>query len=278
MIKIIRYDLKAGFRTVYNKILMYIGVIVLINVIGSHSINQFAETGGLTPDVLDYICFVVGGPRYIPKGMIDMYQIPVLWLIIQVMIAYTVGYYAITDLNSYGQQVLLRSVSRRKWWISKIIWNMLTVIFMYVLLFLITIGTAFVSGAKWEWILTEPIAQNVCNITMLSGTNREIVMILMIMPVLVTAVLSLLQVTVALIVSPIIGFIVSQSIVFLATIYDLKWLISNYAMLSHNKLTCMSEIDCKEGILLCFIFYIIALMAGTGYFTHCNILPKNREV
>lgn len=278
MVKLIKYDLKAGLMNVYNKFFVYIGLIVLINVVGSNSIHNISKTKNIKPDIMDYICFVVGGPKHIPKGMLEIYVIPVLWIIIQVMIAYIVGYYAITDLNRYGQQILLRSVSRVKWWVSKIIWNVLMVFMMYAFLYFATFTTACLSGVKCEWILTEDIVREACNIDMLNGNQREILVILMVMPVLVSMTLSVFQMTIALIFSPIIGFISSQSIVFLSTIYEFKWLISNYAMLSHNRITCSSNIDYKEGLIICLVVFVISLVVGMVYFSNCNILPKNQEV
>lgn len=279
MIKLLKYDFKIGFSSILYKLLVFIGLVILINIIGNQSILSVAELEEVKPDVLDYLCFIVGGPKHIPEGMLDLYVIPVLWLIIQVMIAYNIGYYAVTDLHKYGQQVLLRSDTRARWWISKVIWNAVTVLFMYGVLYGATLLTAYLSGAKWEWVLTESIAYRLCNISQdISAYPNEVRLILLVMPVVVTLTLSVAQMTLALIFSPIIGFIGSQSIVFLATIYEFRWLISNYAMLTHNKIACGSNIVYKEGIIICVGVYVVSLMVGMLYFSNCNILPKNQEI
>lgn len=63
----------------------------------------------------------------------------------------------------------------------------------------------------------------------------------------------------------------------IATIYDFKWLISNYGMLSHNKITCMSQIDYKEGIIFALVLYVLSIIIGMIYFMRCNILLKEKE-
>lgn len=278
MRKIVKYDLKVGFNEVLWKIIIYVVIVALINIIGSNAIHNTASMYHVEPDVLDYVCFVIGGPRYIPSEMLSIYVIPVLWLIIQVMIAYTVGYYAITDLDRYGQQIVLRSSSRAKWWVGKVLWNVIMVSFMYFILYVVTFITAFTTGAKFDWLLTKDIVCNVCNLDMITGNKNEILVILFLMPVLVSITLCIIQMVCGLIFSPIIGFIASQSIVFLSTLYDFKWLISNYAMLSHNKVTCMSDIDYKEGFVLCLILFVAAVAGGMFYFMNCDILPKNQEI
>ncbi len=278
MRRLMNYDLKLGISSNIKKLLLFVVLVTAYNIVGSHSIAGYAELNNLKPDVLDYFCYVLGGPRFIPEGMIEMYQIPVMWLMLQIMIAYTIGYYAVTDLHRYGQQVLLRSTSRTKWWLSKVIWNLITVLIMYSIVFGITLLSAYVSGASFEWKLTDDIAMEVCNINMIPEDVSIILIFIFVMPVIVSVTLSIMQMVIALITSPIIGFIVTQSIAFLATIYTNKIFISNYAMLSHSKYTCFSNIDYHHGLIICGVLMIVSVTAGSIYFMHCNILPKSRAV
>ena len=273
--KLIIYDIKMGFK---NNIIKLIGMVIVCLIIVFIGRSAISKNYGGQATVLDYICFMVGGPKYIPENMLSMYVIPVLWLLIQVMIAYIVGYYAVTDLNTYGQQILIRSNSRTKWWISKCIWNISTVIFLYIIIYGITFIVAVISGAKMKMTLTQEIVTSVCNIDMLAGTDKEYIIILLCMPILISGSISIVQMVIALITSPIIGFIISQSIVFFSTIYSRKFLISNYAMLSHNKITCMSTISYKEGIGIGVMVLIVGIIGGGYYFYRCNILPKAQDI
>lgn len=278
MHKLFWYDLRIGMKSNMVKLIAYISIVIGICIIGCNTIHNSSEFYNVTPDVLDYICFILGGPRYIPEGMIEIYTIPVLWLIIPVMIGYIIGYYAMTDLHKYGQQVLLRSASRTRWWLSKCIWCGLMVVISYAIIYVFTILTAFISGATFNWKLTDEIAVNACNVSYIGGTDNEVRIILLLMPVIVSLALSILQILLGLVFSPIIGFMLTQSIVFLATIYHKSFLIANYAMLSHNRLTCDSNIDYIEGIYVCAGVYIISLILGILYFRGYNILPKNHEI
>lgn len=251
---------------------------IIYNIIGYHEINTFASNCKINPDIMDYYCYVLGGPRFIPKGMLEIYQIPVMWLMIQIIIAYIVGYYAVTDLNKYGQQVLLRSTSRLKWWVSKIIWNMITVMLMYAIIFAITFITGYLSGAERKWKLTNDISVGVCNLNFVPQKRNMVFIFLFLMPVIISLALSIFQMVIALVTSPIIGFIASQSITFLGTIYTTKVIISNYAMLSHSRYTCYSEIEFLDGIIIGLGLLVISVIVGSIYFSYCDILPKSKEV
>ena len=278
MRKLIKYDLKSGWYNTYYKFGIFAVIITIINIIGVNSIKMVVEDYGTTADILDYICFVVGGPKYIPEGMVNRYIIPVLWLLIQVGISYTIGYYAVADLHTYGQQILLRSPSRTRWWISKVVWNFVTVCALYTILYGITFLSGVLAGCEWKWKLTPQIATNLCNIDIVSGSRYEHIIILLIMPVITSIALSMIQMVVALLSSPMIGFIVAQSVVIISTIYAEKWFISNYAMLSHNKITCPSQIDYREGIIINVFVYVACFTIGIHYFRKCDILQKKEEI
>lgn len=278
MLRLISYDMKCGFNSNIKKIIFFVVLIITYNFIGQHEISEFSSNYGIKPDILDYYCYVLGGPKFIPENMLKIYQIPVMWLMIQIMIAYVVGYYAITDLHRYGQHVLLRSSSRLKWLGSKIIWNMFTVILMYLIVFGITFLNGYISGAEFKWKLTEEICVGVCNLNFIPDSRNVVYIFLFVMPLIISLAISVLQMVIALITSPIIGFVVSQSITFLGTIYTTKAIISNYAMLSHSKYTCYSDIEYFEGIVIGFMVIVISILVGGVYFNHCDILPKNKDV
>ncbi len=268
LFKLIVYDIKSELRESKVKIAVFTIICVFICIL------CLRQMDGKSATVLDYICFMVGGPKYIPAGMLEMYNFPILWLSIQVMIAYTAGYYAVTDLHTFGQQILIRSGKRKKWWISKCICNLTTVTAMYAILYGLTVFTAFLSGASFSIELTPEIATTVCNLDMFESTTGEVLIILLFMPLLVSCAISMAQIVIAFITSPIIAFLASQSIVFLSTIYEYKFLILNYSMLSHNQITCMSDIKCNEGIVICFVVWLVSLVMGMIYFDKCNIIPK----
>ena len=275
-IKLIKYDIKMGSISNAVKIAIFEILCIGICLIGRNVMSEY-EGQNVGVSIGDYVCFVLGGPKHIINGDLTTYTIPVLWLIIQVMIAYISGYYTVRDLHTYGQQILDSVRTRSKWWISKCIWNVVMVISMYLMIYATIVLVALLSGAKTSMQLTTEIVMSACNINMRNGTFFEEMIILLVMPMVASIALSMLQTTVALMTSPIIGFIFSQSIVFLSTIFEYKFLISNYGMLSHNKVSCGSNIVYSEGVIICLAVFVISYMIGYLYFSRCNILSKGQE-
>ena len=274
--RLIQYDIRNGFKSNYVKIIIFMLIICIINLIGANEIHNCEKMYSVDATLMDYICHIVGGPAYIPEDMFELYSIPVLLMIQNAMIAYIVGYYAATDLERYGIQVLTRCGSRKKWWFSKCVWNGITVIVLYVCIYVITAVIAIVCGGNLSYRLTPEIVTNACSINCLNGDSWEYIICLILMPVIVSLTLSMLQMTISLISSPVIGFLIIESILLLSTMFTDSLLFPNYGMLSHNRITCGSDIVMADGIIICGLIYIASMVGGLIYFSKTDIVGKNK--
>ena len=61
-----------------------------------------------------------------------MFTMPVIWMVIQLYLAYIIGGYPLNDMNKYGINLLVRTKSRTKWWMGKVIWGVLITVVAYV--------------------------------------------------------------------------------------------------------------------------------------------------
>lgn len=86
-----------------------------------------------------------------------LFNPPVEWLIIQFVIAFATGSYAMEDLNTYGRQILLRSRTRLRWWISKCLWATLTAVFCYIVLYATVAIGSFISGDSLSPMVNEQL-------------------------------------------------------------------------------------------------------------------------
>lgn len=271
---IIRYDIISGFRNNLGKIVVFFIMIVGISMINTGNIKEVESLYNINATIVDYFLVFMSGPKYISEGALDMYQIPVLWLLPQIMISYIAGYYAMTNIDKEGLQALVRANTRRKWWISKCIWNGTMVTFLYFLMYGVIIVNASINGADMRCAYNMEILNELCDIFYINGTNTEILLMLLFMPLLVSLTINILQMTIALIFSPIIGFIFSQSIVFLSTIITNKWLISNLGMLSRSKIVGVSDITIKTGIIICIGVYVLFVVVGYEYFKRYDVVVR----
>ena len=65
---------------------------------------------------------------------------------IQLYLAVVVGVYPVKDLHMAGQQILLKSGNRKAWWFGKVIWNILSVLGFYLVLYLSVTAVSIVTG------------------------------------------------------------------------------------------------------------------------------------
>lgn len=68
------------------------------------------------------------------------------WVFIQLYLAVVVGVYPVKDLHMAGQQILLKSGNRKAWWFGKVIWNILSVLGFYLVLYLSVTAVSIVTG------------------------------------------------------------------------------------------------------------------------------------
>ena len=92
----------------------------------------------------DYILWNLRGMKVIRK---NEYIVPnAYWVFIQLYLAVVVGVYPVKDLHMAGQQILLKSGNRKAWWFGKVIWNILSVLGFYLVLYLSVTAVSIVTG------------------------------------------------------------------------------------------------------------------------------------
>lgn len=271
MIGIFKYDLKEGFRQIVFKLLFFVVILVWINYITTNNISLVADELGCNKTFMDYAACMIGGPRYIPKEALNTYVLPVLWLIIYAIIAFATGMYPTQDLSGYGQHILMRSKRRINWWAGKCAWNAAVVLVMFVILYFTIFVNALIHGADVSLKATGEIVSGVAYANVESVSWQKVAFIVFVMPVVVTLVLSMLQMVVELMIAPIAGFFASQSIVFLSTMYSSPILFANYAILPHNDFSCGSNIHMMHGLIGCAIGYVVMFAIGAVYFAYRDI-------
>lgn len=166
--------------------------------------------------------------------------IPALWMIFHSgCLLYTVGY-PIRDLEQSGIQILLRGGGRIRWWLSKCVWNVLSVA-LYM-------GTALVTLVIFCLLAGVPLSLSV---------NSEAAMILMpncdvfpeipystatmflhliLVPLLMTIALNLLQTLLSLLSRPFLGFVACVAMLAWAIFQTSPVVFGNYGMLQRDRL------------------------------------------
>ncbi len=229
----------------------------------------------IKPSFTDYIIETYKGMAIYDTNRRDIpFQIPVIWLLINIYIIYLVSIYPLKDLYSYGQQILLRSKNRKLWWLSKCIWNVTTVILFYsigyivIFLFCIFTGTLTLKNNLEINLL-------VSNVNTDGISTDHILIIAVFLPIISSIGLSLFQMLMAFIIKPLYSCILIITILISSAYFCVPWLIGNYLMILRNQeITHTEGIASNTGICLGILISISSCIFGYLRFRSMDILEK----
>lgn len=278
-INLIKSDFYNGILKAYKKYIIVFFLFLLF------SIEAFIAAKNI-PDIIiseivftDIVFYCFGGMKeYIPSDT-NPFIFPVIWTLIQLLLFYITLYYPFKDLDSIGQQVLVRNKSRNMWWISKSIWNFLSVSIFYL--------TSYLSIVIFCLVNRIPITLDV-NIEFIRGSfglideinveKSELTTLLLaiyLLPFLISVSLNSLQMTISLYVKPFASFCISSIIILICAYCMHPLLIGNYSMPIRSNLILNNGMDLLTGVAIATGVLLISFVLGLFKFKHYDII--NRE-
>lgn len=279
ILRIIKNDVLFGISS--NKF-RYILVILffLCNVfvfIKSTLDFPFHKTFLQMPSVTDiWFNLFKGMEIYIPSK--DMpFQIPFKWLMIQTLLALLIVIYPTQDLFSYGTQILIHMKKRRIWWISKCIWNICTVISFYLIAFICVLLISAIYGNisfNFNLDLNNEINYLDINITNIVLSYFSIYGL----PIITSIALSLLQMMLSFILSPIYSFIITIAYSVISAYYCSPLLIGNFSMIMRNSALGLGSVHIMSAVIICCIVSISSIVIGMIYTIRLDIIKKGGVV
>lgn len=275
ILKLIFYDLKQG--TKYNNYRWLLPVV--LGILGPLMFIQMYDLvygGHENATLLECAMYLYRGAKYItPEQLSSMYTLPALWLGVQIVIGFLVGYYPVDDIHTYGQQVLIRSRKRVDWWISKCVWNVATVVMSYAIIDLVILVMCVIFGMDIKLTFSDDVfVSAVLEMHSCTGTLKQVIIFTFIMPVVVSVAVSLMQMTLSMIISPMVGFILVETLALFATMLTNPVFIHNYGMLAHSIIASPTNIKYSTGCVVCLLIAVVSVVVGAVYFEKYNVLAK----
>jgi len=230
----------------------------------------------------DYLFYVTAGmPKFNPDKN-NLFQVPALWLAINLIPAFLVQSYTVKDLEGVGLQMLLRNKSRSIWWFSKCFWNISTVVLSYLIVWLtFIVGTLLLGNTDEIWKVHEPVwhfivgeqTQEAASKSMMSIQFNGIFLALMVfVPLFVSVGMSLMQMALSLMIGPIGGFICILSVYVLSAYFTSPLLIGNYTMIIRSGYMPINGINMVNGIFAGILVGVIGIIIGWFYLKNADIL------
>jgi hypothetical protein len=214
LLRMLRYDLSAGFAANRTKLLLSVLVVMLIaSSFAPECQNAIAE---VLPDgnavyfegersIVDYLIYLYKGIEVYVPGVSNPFMLPIFWLSLQILVALLVGMYPNADLRGYAPGALVRAGGKRLWWVSKACWVVLTVVAFYLLSYLATSAIALAMGDT-QLLPTSNASLLVNGINAQALSLPELALLLLV-PVAASIALALAQMTLSFVLNPALAFI-----------------------------------------------------------------------
>lgn len=278
-INLIKSDFYNGILKAYKR---YIVVFLLFMLFSTEALIRARKMPDINVSQVsftDIVFYCFGGMKeYIPSDT-NSFIFPVIWTLIQLLLFYNTLYYPFKDLDSIGQQTLIRNKNRNMWWISKSIWNFLSVLFFYLTSYLAIMIFCLVNRIPITLDVNTEFIRNAFGL--IDGISLEkskltiLLLTVYLLPFLTSVALNSLQMTMSLYVKPFASFCVSSVIVMICAYSIHPLLIGNYAMPIRSNLIINNGVDFLTGVIIAVGVLLISIVLGLLKFKHYDII--NRE-
>ncbi len=273
--KLLWYDLKNGFRSTWRRYgaalaLFCIMFLSFCMVMTGYNVKANLEVE-IPINMGNALMYAFGGmAEFIPDGS-NQFEFPVFWMLTYLLLAYITLYYPFDDLDESGQNILIRSRGRGMWWLSKCVWNLLSVLAFFLLAWAVfALGCLLAGGSLSMELNPEVIA--------LVGVQPDyevpatLIPQTLLLPLLVMMGLNLLQMTLSLFIKPFYSFMVIAAILLLSAYYLSPFCIGNYAMPLRSHLLLSNGVGLNTGMLISVILIAVSVMVGGLVFRKRDIL------
>lgn len=273
--KILKYDLKNG---IIRRWPSYIVAVIMGITFFSHMkmMADSLETSHIDLEkatVMNYLFYLVKGmEKYIPSPD-NPFEFPVVWMIIFAYGLFLTLQYPFQDMSTCGQQVLIRVGNKGNWWLGKCIWNIVSLVCYFFVLYGTIIVLCKCSGINITLGYSNNVNETIFGITSNQQIQpKQLLLLVFLLPVFVAICMSIFQMCIGLFIKPIYSFVITMAILVLSAYYQSPWCIGNYAMIMRSEILVPDGMSSLWGIIMCFVFTFTFACVGYNYFKKYDIL------
>lgn len=254
--RIIWNDLRNGIG---KRILWFLPVLVFV-FFTALSHMRLAEACGGQGSLLSASAAVLEGVRVIEDPS-ELLLIPPLFILLYSWLILLVAYYAHDDMKEYGIQTFIRCHQRYSWWFSKCIWNICTVILYYVLIYLACFAAAVISKGSF-FKMDDTVWQILFYAEKEVPSGGILFLYLVVLPVFTSMALSMMQMFLSIVSSPIAGAMVNLVLLLVSICKLSQWLPGNYRMFLRMSVRMEGGVEFLPAVLFDLCLILAAVFAG----------------
>lgn len=262
--RIIRYDFKAGGSQLRGR---YLTAAVILVFIGGIVLEE-QKTQLLSGNFWDLTSQLFQGiAEYKKEERASQFQLPVLLILHQLFLFFTVGNYPKEDMCGYGKQVFIESSSRQRWWIGKVMWVLGHILFYYMATWiLLIIAAVYVTG--------EGIYPSDSELFLMGGNISEIIKNLLLLPMGASMAIAIWQLVIGIFIKPVWGYAAAVTCLVVSAYKVTPVLPGNQMMMLRNACLAGGKIKFAEGAGFCAGFILCGIICGMVMIKRCDIIDK----
>lgn len=274
IMKMLKRDMKQGTLRHWCRYLVIPVVVILMSSgLAAYVARLYADRAiGGEGTIVDYYLYIMQGMSIYHFSPESIFEIPITWFMLHIGMAYVTAYYPYQDFTEYGKTTLLAGASRTKWWLSKMLWCMISTLLYYVVIMLSCAIVALAYGAKAELSYSEDLLASLFGDAVFYTDGKELVLLAVVVPFLVSVMLLELQMLLGFLVTPVISFAISCGVYIVSAYYTCWWLPGSYTMWQRSSYISYEGVRPDSGLLLAGFGILCVAIVGTMYFREKDVL------
>lgn len=268
--KLFVHDLRCGLLR--WRYICVLPLLILPCIMGRAEMSNYG-CGGTWMDFMLY-CFKGSKSIALSDSGLEL-ELPTLWLLAVGGCLFLNLDYLLNDLTLSGQQIIVRSGTRRGWYLSKCLWNLCACVLYFALACLAVLLFTWVSGGTLALENTPALAPGIFRDVVtepLSLTTEQGLMIGVLSPLVTIAALSMLEMTLCLLVKPVISFLICMLLLVLTMFWSSPFSLGIGAMAIRSGYVTESGIDAGQSCLFALAVIVLCILIGCWRFKRTDIL------
>lgn len=266
--KLLCHDIRCGLFK-----LAYCGTILVVSI----PLAQYYQTLrrlNVSGSMGDCLLYIFRGEQAISfwAGTNEKMQVPVLWILLMIFCLLLHISYFLGDLTSNGQQIIIRSKSRRNWLLSKIAWIMAGSILYYLIILSCVSGWCIFTGQHLSLSMTQTVAEKVLKMNVV--TPDQVVFTVVLKPVVAFIAMNLLQMMLQILIRPIAGFLMCFALLLFSLYCPVLCFPPSGAIALRNIYLPFSQIESWVPVMSGGITGVVCILISFWRFSSLDLLRK----
>lgn len=276
VIKLAKRDFTGGILSQWKKFLFAALTFAFASGVFYTLAQASAQEGNIhsTPTLLDALIYIFRGMEVYVPAPDKPFEVPAIWMLMNLFLAFIIVSYPSKDLNGYGQHMLLHARSRLQWWAGKCIWNVCCVIVFYLIGFAVILLFTVFAGGKVSFQASGEICQQISQFHADNVAGSYLMRTVLVLPILTSLALSLLQMALEFLFRPILSYAIILTVLVASAYYCTPFLLGNESMLLRSKAAMPDGIPFSLSVVIDGAVILAAPVLGYLRFRKSDLLEK----